>query len=153
MKFNRKRDRRTVAAATITVSVRARPHGIWTPAKTLYRGSVWLEISVPGDQAWSYADAETARCGADGDPTALLSPARCLVATAPVGALIGKIGGSSAGIASDGPAFVVGRYCVVQVPEKGGSLYLTINDESAGFENNAGSIEVEIREIVPIGTT
>ena len=63
--------------------------------------------------------------------------------------MIGKIGGSSAGINDGTKTFVVGRYCVVTVPEGGGPLYLTINDEYAGMENNADSIDVTVVDVTP----
>jgi hypothetical protein len=93
------------------------------------------------EDRWSYAESSEAVCGANGDPDTFLSPAICLWPPAPVGALIGKFGGSTAGL-DDGTRFIAGAYCVLTAPEEGGPLYLTINDEYTGFDNNAGSIGV-----------
>ncbi len=128
----------------ILVTVRARPAGLWTLVSEFVDKAHVLKISAPNTTCWSYADAIEARCGPDGDPDALLSPAKCLVPSAPVGALVGKIGGSISG-AADGQTFVVGSYCVVSVAAPGGPLYLTINDEAAGMGNNAGAVDVKIQ--------
>jgi hypothetical protein len=61
----------------------------------------------------------------------------CLLHTAPIGALIGKFGGST-GDARDPKPFIVGRHCIVRVPDEGGPLYLTINDTPDGMANNVG---------------
>jgi hypothetical protein len=57
-----------------------------------------------------------------------------LLPSAPIGALIGKVG-------QDGPAFLVGRWAVFPV-EAGGTLYLAMNDTS--YTTNDGRITVEI---------
>lgn len=124
-------------------TVLAKPKGLWTLVNDFVEGSHWLKITALADGVWSYADAPDAHCGADGNSQALLYSTKCLSPDAPVGALIAKIGGSSVG-ARDGTIFVVGRHCVLRVPEDGGPLYLTINDEQAGMGNNAGAIDVEI---------
>jgi hypothetical protein len=70
--------------------------------------------------------------------------ARCLLEKGPVGALIGKLGGSTAG-SDDGTLFLAGQSCVVKVAQgNGGPLYLTINDEITGLGNNDGTISVEV---------
>jgi hypothetical protein len=130
--------------ATTTVNVPAKPRGLWTRAKDFVEGP-FLTIEARPHGFWAYADAATSRCGADGDPDALLARANCLNPDAPVGALIGKIGGSSGGV-KDGTPFVVGGYCVFRVPDGGGPLYFTINDEYDGMANNAGSITVDFAE-------
>ena len=128
--------------------VLAKPAGLWTLVSDFVEGSQWLKITASPDSAWSYADAAEAQCGPDGNSQALLYSAKCLSTDAPVGALIAKIGGSSVG-AKDAPIIVVGNHCVFRVPDDGGPLYLTINDEQAGMGNNAGSIEVKV-EFAPI---
>ena len=125
----------------INTEISAQPAGLWTLVSNYVEGSHWLKIIAAPKKSWSYADAATARCGPDGNPQALLSPDICLCKHAPVGSLIAKIGGSSAG-ADDGDIFAVGASCVLRVPDAGGALYLTINDERAGMENNAGSVEI-----------
>ncbi len=70
----------------------------------------------------------------------------CLSQDALVGALIGKLGGSSASVKNSN-AFVVGSYCVLEVAETSkGPLYLTINDLPAGMGDNSGKLLVSIWE-------
>jgi hypothetical protein len=66
-------------------------------------------------------------CGADGIPGLPLAANQLLVADCPAGALIGKIGGSSAST-SDSKPFAIGRHCVIAVPEHAvGPLFVGIN--------------------------
>ncbi len=106
-------------------------------------GGTILKIEAETDELWRYAPDR--RCTANGDPAAQIARERCVFAGAPVGALIGKIGGSTVG-AADGTVFAVGSQCVVKVADPGGPLYLTINDEETGMdaESNAGSLHVSI---------
>jgi hypothetical protein len=124
--------------------VRARPSGAWTFVDAIVDGGDVLKITASDEQRWSYADAATAHCGPDGDPQALLSRDKCIMPTAPVGALIGKIGGSTAD--TGGTTFLVGSFCVFRVPDGGGPLFLTINDESGGLENNSGWLHVTVEK-------
>jgi hypothetical protein len=133
------------AAPLVTVAVPARPaqsgvSGLWTPVHDFVSGPCVLSFRASG--VWSYSTTVT--CTADGDPASLLQRARCLFADGPVGALIGKIGGSSAGV-KDGTIFLIGRAAVVSVDAPGGPLYLTINDESSGMDNNDGAVTVVAR--------
>ena len=128
---------------TLTTSIRARPNGLWTLVVEHVEGPGVLQITASSASRWSYSDTHESICSADGDPRALISRAQCLLETAPVGSLIGKLGGSTAG-ASDGTLmFVVGMRCTVKVPAGGGPLYLTINDEPGGMDNNANEVELE----------
>jgi hypothetical protein len=121
--------------------VPAKPAGIWTLVHEYVHGPALIRIEAE-DTEWMYSKAD--KCKADGDLLSSISPAACILKDAPVGALIGKIGGSSAGI-SDGTLFVVGKHCIFELdPNKRGPLYLTINDELTGFENNNNAIEVDI---------
>jgi hypothetical protein len=124
--------------------VPAKPAGLWTLVIGFITGPVLLRFSAPPDICWSYADDLDARCGPDGDPNSLLDAATCLVPTAPVGALVAKIGGSSAGVSDDGTTFVVGSRCVYRVTKTSGPLYLTINDARTAMGNNAGQVTVTI---------
>jgi len=130
----------------ITSRVPARPDGLWTLVARDVEGGALLRITASADARWSYSDTNLAICNANGDPRALISRARCLHAEAPVGALIGKIGGSTAG-AADGHIFIVGTQCTTTVPDAGGPLYLTINDEAGGMDNNANEMTIKSIEI------
>jgi hypothetical protein len=62
----------------------------------------------------------------------------------PVGALIVKIGGSTAGVA-DGVVRVAGSSAVIQIDDKtSGPVFLTINDELTGLSDNSGELRVKI---------
>lgn len=93
---------------------------------------------------WSYAQDKS--CGADGDSKAPINPSNCLMADAPPGALIAKIGGSTAGKISDGvKSFVVGSFCVIDVDDKSkGTLYLTMNADPMAPSQRTGFLRVKI---------
>jgi hypothetical protein len=128
----------TIADVTVTAS----PKGVWTIALEWVEGPALLKLEAD-DREWFYSENDQTRTGADGHRTALLSTKNCLLPIAPVGALVGKIGGSSAG-ACDGKSFVVGKFCIVEIEKSSGPLYLTINDELTGLANNRGEIGVRI---------
>jgi hypothetical protein len=94
-------------------------------------------------QKWSYAiDGKSTT---DGDPKAPLNPATCLFPDAPAGALIAKIGGSSAGKSDGTKLFVVGSYCVIELDDKTkGPLYLTMNHDPMSSLERGGSLKVTI---------
>jgi hypothetical protein len=124
------------------VKVPAKPAGGWTLAVEWVKGPGMLKFEA-GAEEWFYAESDQNKAFADGDLAALVAPKTCLLPTAPVGALIGKIGGSSAGTA-DGTVFVVGKFCLLEVAKSKGPVYLTINDELTGLGNNRGEISVKI---------
>jgi hypothetical protein len=98
----------------------------------------------PGPK-WSYA-AER-RCGADGDPKAPFNSATCLIADAPPGALIAKIGGSTAGKADGAKLFIVGSYCVVELDDKTkGPLFMSMNFDPMSSLERSGALEVTISQ-------
>jgi hypothetical protein len=118
------------------------PRGVWTKVNEYVEGGTTLMIEVADEAAtWKYNP--DAACGPDGDPGSLVLRSKCLLASAPVGAMIGKLGGSTAG-AADGTVFVVGHWCIVKVGTDGGPLYLTINDQENGMSNNDGTMQVNV---------
>lgn len=124
------------------VKVKAKPDGVWTLALEWVNGPAVLKFEA-GDEEWFYAEHDTSKARADGHLASLLATKNCLLPSAPVAALIGKIGGSSAG-AADGTVFVVGKFCLVEIDKSKGPVYLTINDELTGLGNNRGEISVKI---------
>jgi len=61
-----------------------------------------------------------------------------------VGALLVKIGGSTAGL-RDGDVNVAGSAAVIPVDEKTSApIFLTINDEPAGLSDNEGELTVKL---------
>jgi hypothetical protein len=138
-------------------AVPAKPkHGLWTlaadyiPTLSRLRFKVPATVSAPGPpvaqvaNGWTYAAGKT--CMADGEPRAPINSANCLLASAPAGALIGKIGGSIAGKSDVSRIFVIGSYCVYEIDDKapGGPLFLTMNADPIGMPDRAGQLIVEI---------
>jgi hypothetical protein len=133
--------------------------GFWTLAEEFVPGTRLLRVRVssrdPNGQAvpTSWSQANGVPCGPDGDP-AITAPTGILCSAAACGALIGKIGGSTADIpdtagGSAGPyagkkVFAVGHDCIVSLPAAGdgGPLFLTMNDKPQGFVAHTGELLV-----------
>src|SRR5215469_652787 len=110
----------------------------WIPVLDTFEGKTHLQITAEG--SWTVMGGSLAECGPDGLAGLPLISERLIVADCPVGALIGKIGGSSAAATaapavpgnslsiSDGKAFAIGSHCVTSVPEKSiGPLFIGFN--------------------------
>jgi len=137
---------RTWTAVGEKYQIPARPDGLWTKVCDLVEGPLKLRLEAKGE--WEFSKK---RCGPDGSvKEGLVTDA--LVPWAPVGALVGKVGGSTADkpdLARLGVFFVfaVGSYCVVILESTvRGALFLTMNDVMAGFDGHTGAIEVAISE-------
>jgi hypothetical protein len=129
-------------AQIVTVKVPAKPGGIWTWAVDPIAGPARVKIEAAQGACWIYSPGKT--CGADGDLAALLSTDRSLYAKAPIGALLVKVGGSTAG-AADGTIRVAGAKTYFEIAEgTTAPLFLTINDELGGMGDNDGEIEVTV---------
>lgn len=148
----------------VRVKVAAQPDGLWNLVFDYVSGPRLLRIKVVDQDdkknnvpvKWKPTTDDV--CGANG----LLKPAKSdkttfLVSTAPFGALVGKIGGSTADLpdASSGSAgpwtgrkvFAVGNYTVVGLSKDDcGPLFLTINDSPDGFCDNSKDLWVLIEE-------
>jgi hypothetical protein len=125
-----------------TNSVPAKPEGLWTAVYEFITGTIALRFTSKGE--WSYAPNR--KCGPDGE-ISLGLPQDVMVPNAPIGALVAKIGGSSADKpdASKQTVFAVGSECVVVLDGKSsGTLFLTMNDEPTQFAGHDGAIQVEI---------
>jgi len=143
------------------VKVEARPVGLWGLASAYVPGSRLLRFKVISTDeqgntvptVWS--PVKGTNCEADG----LISvPAKLglLSMAAMYGALIGKVGGSSADLPdSSSPGapygnkrvFPVGSYCVISIGSaEGGPLFLTMNDSPDGFAQHSGTLQVLIEE-------
>ena len=123
----------------IDVKVPAKPAGIWTLALDWIEAPATLKLEA-SKETWSYAPG-VEKIGADGHSASALKD--CIVASAPAGALVGKLGGSSASV-SDTKPFPVGAVTIIQVDVSTGPLFLTINDALSGYGNNDGIITVSI---------
>jgi hypothetical protein len=113
----------------------------------------------PTDGTWKPKDFAQP-CSADGDfdgaARASARPAgNLLVPSAPPGALIARIGGSTADQTTDTSTkpsrlvFSIGRKCIFAVPsEPTGSLFLGVNDDPARMAAVTGHLVVSIFEAI-----
>ncbi len=128
-------------ASTVQIEVKADPGGLWTVAREFISGPARIRFEAKG--SWNYVPESA--CGPDGDMLSMLSSEQAILKGAPVGSLIAKIGGSSAG-QNDGTVYLIGSFAVIEIDQNvKGPLYLTINDDPTGFANNRGTIEVDVR--------
>ena len=125
------------------IRIKAQPaDSIWQKAYDYVEGPLLLKIVASG--TWTYSSKFAGTCTSNGDVLSPLDNKGCIYEKAPVGALIGRIGGSIATKEPDG-VFVVGSYCVHKLDAtNAGPLFLTINDKWNGFGDNDGEITVEI---------
>jgi hypothetical protein len=121
----------------------ARPDfGIWTPVLDFVTGPIILCITATG--RWKPVEALD-DCDAGGFRRWSFGRDALLTKKAPLGALVGKLGGSNIA-ADDAEVFAVGTYFVLNVDKQSGPLYLTINDAPDGFDDNSGEIVVVIKQ-------
>ncbi len=122
--------------------VSAKPDGLWTWMVDDVTGPALIKIEATPGKQWAYSPGKG--CGPDGDLGSVLRTENALLKDAPIGALIAKIGGSTAGF-KDGKTYVVGGKAIIRIDDKGGGpILLTINDERSGFIDNSGEMEVTI---------
>ena len=140
--------------------VSAQPTGAWTLILDSVAGYSRLKLEAEGN--WTYSTSLKDHCGPDGDARSAFDVTHYLLPKAPPGCLIGKLGGSSAGL-DDGYVFVVGSYCVVEpgsaergttnkIPDNG-PLYLCINDRRDGMDDNNGEMTVNVFDGTKLGAT
>lgn len=124
-----------------TVTIPAKPaDGIWTLVRTYVSGPTILRLEATG--AWR-PDADLPSCTADGLRHWAYGREMLLTKKAPLGALIGKFGGSSCA-AEDTDVFVIGSVTVLTIEKAVGPLYMTINDAPNHFDDNEGELTVRI---------
>ncbi len=139
------------------MDIPANPEGLWTKVLDFITGPRKLRFTAKG--SWQLTPGRS--CGADGSRAAG-SPASAFLPSAPLGALIGKIGGSSAdappppapGVVvpavpvSGGPLVIaVGSFCTLEIQATTkGPLFVTMNDQLAGFDLHSGTLELTIDE-------
>jgi PA-IL-like protein len=125
----------------VETEVKAKPDGLWTIAREFVAGPARIRFEAKG--SWKYSPDSP--CGPDGDMLSMISPGQTILKSAPVGSLIAKIGGSSAG-QTDGTLYLIGSFAVIEIgADVKGPLYLTINDDPGGFMNNSESLKVKVQ--------
>jgi hypothetical protein len=130
----------------------------WTLAVEILTVGRLMKIEVPAADTCT-PQGFAAACSADGDfsgtarGTNPAPPGTQLLSIAPRGALIARIGGSTADQtidASDKPSrliFSIGRKCIFTVPSAPtGSLFLAVNDDPARMADVTGQLTVAIHE-------
>jgi hypothetical protein len=146
----------------VRVKVAAQPEGLWNMVFPYVCGPRLLKITVVGkdakgtDVSAKWKPTTNEECGANGLLTSPKSAATLLVSSAPFGAMVGKIGGSTADLPDTSPGggiypgrkvFTIGAYTVVGlVSTDSGPLFLTINDSPEGFVSHSGDLWVLIEE-------
>lgn len=127
----------TLPTGTVTVP--------WLKVVDTIRGASHLMIAATG--TWTALPGLLAACGPDGLTGLALPADRVVLADAPPGALIGRIGGSSALLKADG-AFVIGSSCVIKVPDGAiGPLFVSFNISGRPVE--VASIGVTVSGATP----
>ena len=121
--------------------VPACPEGrLWTMVRTQVSAPAVIRIEASG--TWRVADG-LPECGPDGLRQWYYGRELLLTRKAPLGALIGKLGGS-AGSVDEAEIFVVGSVTVLQIEKAIGPLYLTINGAPAMFAAHNGSLTIKL---------
>jgi hypothetical protein len=130
---------------TVNNPIKAKPDsGVWQQACSYFlQGPALIKIEATGQ--WNYSrDFVPNPCSADGDVFSPFDSKRCIHENSPVGALIGRIGGSIADKDATS-VFCVGSVCVRKLDkDTKGPLFLTINDMRTGFDDNSGDLTVNI---------
>jgi|SRR5579862_1362142 len=147
------------------VVIPAKPAGLWELALDYVSGSRLVQIRVMAtddrgnnvETSWKPdASASSTADGIDIEAKDACTADKMLSRMARRGALIAKIGGSTADIPDGGntaapwanrKVFTVGSRCVVPVAStEGGPLFLTMNDCPSGFPQHEGRLHVLIEE-------
>ena len=110
----------------------------WILVLETLRDATHLQIKAEG--SWAAMGGSLTVCGPDGHAGIPVVPERLIATDCPVGALIGKIGGSSAAVSSaahmyaserpvgEGKPFAIGSHCVATIPDKSiGPLFVGFN--------------------------
>jgi hypothetical protein len=150
----------------VRVRVSAQPEGLWNMVVPYVYGPRLLQLTVVAkddkgkdvSKKWKLSGTEE-ECSPDGSlENGTPQQQSLLVSTAPRGAMVGKIGGSTADLPDTSPAgaagpyagrkvFVSGTYTVVGLASTDcGPLFLTMNDSPKGFCNHSGDLWVLIEE-------
>jgi hypothetical protein len=147
----------------IRVKVAAKPEGLWNMVFPYVCGPRLLRITVIGKDdkgtdvstKWKLGGPNN-ECGANGLLKPPKSASTFLVPSAPFGAMVGKVGGSTADLPDTSPAggpyagrkvFPAGNYAVFGLASTDcGPLFLTANDSPDGFVDHSGELWVLIEE-------
>jgi hypothetical protein len=119
--------------------VAPRPSSPWTKVLDYVPAKSRLKFEAKG--SWRYG---TWVFGPEGSADPILTASACLSTTAPVGALLGKIGGSTSG-RDDGKIFTIGQWGFVETDEKtAGPLFLAVNVPAGVAASPPDELTVEV---------
>ena len=146
----------------VRAKVPAQPEGLWNIVFPYVYGPCLLKMTAVtqddhgNDIPTKWKTTANDECSANGLLRPPKAPASFLVPSAPFGAVIAKIGGSTADLPETSPSggpypgrkvFVVGSCTVVSLASTDcGPLFLTMNDSPSGFAEHAGELWVLIEE-------
>jgi hypothetical protein len=112
----------------------------WHKVVDINRGATHLLMRATG--TWSAIPGVLEPCGPNGHAGFVLPSDRVVLADAPLGALIGRIGGSAASLQPDG-VFAIGTDCVIPMPaDSVGPLFVSFNIASRPIDVRAFTISV-----------
>lgn len=131
------------------VDVKVNPGGIWARVLDYVPPGTTLKLECAGEWTYGYSNGKALRVTPDGDLRASAEQG-ALVADAPAGAVVAKIGGSTAG-KTDGERFAVGSSAVISsaTDKRGGPLYIAMNVNPAVRPETNETITVRIFEPKP----
>ena len=128
---------------------------LWALVEDYILGPIKLKVEVVDPEGlWQYAANQY--CKATGT---MRNDLGSILPAAPIGALIGKLGGSAADFPPPAPAplslpptlpvgirlFAIGSYAIVDVKDiDSGPLFLAMNDTLSAFPAHAGKIRVKV---------
>lgn len=136
--FERGRPMKQHWSTPTTVQIEATPAGQWQKVLDVVAPKTTLRIEAKGE--WTVGGV---KCTPDG---LLVAPAESRsIADYPAGALLGKLGGSTAG-SHEGTVFAIGRYCIVESPDKASPLFVAVNAASTAALQAAQKIDLTISE-------
>jgi hypothetical protein len=134
---------------------------LWFLASDYVPGSRLLRITVvdkdenKANVATTWSPVSGTNCGPDGVTTSA-TKSGLLTGGALYGALIGKLGGSSADVPDassvTGPygtkrVFAVGSHCAISLANAdAGPLFFTMNDAPSGFGQHSGTLHILLEE-------
>jgi hypothetical protein len=125
-------------SADKVVAIDATPAGHWQRVLDSVAPKTVLKIEATGQ--WTVGGLTSTPDGV------LVAPAESrALSDYPAGALLGKLGGSTAG-SKEGTVFAIGSYCIVQSGDAPAPLYAAVNVSPSAALTAAKKIELKITE-------
>jgi hypothetical protein len=126
-------------------------HGLWLPVTDLLPAKRLIKLQASGN--WACFGRAVPTCGPEGYLDYGVPPDQLMVADSPTGALIGKIGGSTAGRSKDGTLFPIGTLCVLSPLEKAVPLFVAVNGGGRGGAYEFADLRIDIFHAEAVAST